>query len=305
MSTESFFEDVRETLLRFSLQTRGTNPSDAVESVEIDIPSAFLDTRGHPRFTMELPISLVVSDLGAAQLFYHEVAGRGYEFALRCFLDFHLLSDDVFIDVGAHWGIHSLTAATRWPRQVSVLAMEAHPENSARLRQWVERNHLGGDVEVISKAIGNRVGVARMWVSGSSMGHNLRVDRSESGAKTIDAPITTLDQLLTERPHLRWRRVFLKLDVEGCELEVLQGAQQLFSRGDVVAVLWEKASFHEEIVQDARNTAVFDFLNSHGFAHFYMEDGDLGGRLLPLERQDIQCNLFSLAPNFERRMRYA
>ena len=57
--------------------------------------------------------SLILTDRGAALLFYREVAGRGWEFTLRRFLDLHLSSDDVFIDVGAHWGIHALTAATR------------------------------------------------------------------------------------------------------------------------------------------------------------------------------------------------
>jgi FkbM family methyltransferase len=291
--------------MQFAQEKGETNLSNPDETAEIVIPSAFQDASGQPRFTMELPVSLVLSDLGAAHLFYHEVAGRGYEFDLRCFLDFHLVSDDVFIDVGAHWGIHSLTAATRWPRQVSVLAIEAHPENSARLRQWVERNQLEGDIEVISTAIGNRAGVARMWTSASSMGHHLRADRSEAGSTAIDAPITTLDLLLTDRPHLRWRRVFLKLDVEGCELEALQGAGELFSSGHVVAVLWEKGSLHEQAVQAWRNRAIFEFLSSRGFAHFYMEDGDLGGRLLPFESGDRRCNVFSLAPNFERRICYA
>src|SRR4030095_15216844 len=98
----------------------------------------------------------------------------------------HWQPDDVFMDVGAHWGVHSLTAATCQPRQVSVLAIEAHPANVAILRNWVERNHLEPDVEVISKAIGDQAGTARMWVSGSSMGHSLRAGGNEAGSNAID-----------------------------------------------------------------------------------------------------------------------
>ena len=150
------------------------------------------------------PASLVLSDLGAAHLFYREIAERGYEFALRRFLDLTLNSDDVFIDVGAHWGVHSLTAATLLPNQVSVLAIEAHPTNSARLHTWVERNRLEADVEVVPIAVGDREGVAQMRVDGSSMGHSLRERGSDIGATTtIEIGVTTLDRLLSQRAHLR------------------------------------------------------------------------------------------------------
>jgi FkbM family methyltransferase len=282
-----------------------TSP-DAAGQAEIEFPSAFLDANGSPRFKMWVPASLVFNDLGAAHLFYHEVTERGYEFSLRRFLDLQLKSDDVFIDVGAHWGVHSLTAATRWPRQVSVLAIEAHPENSKRLRSWVERNGLESDVEVISNAIGDREGVAQMRVDGSSMGHSLRAHGSEFGLiNTIGVGITTLDQLLSNRAHLRWRRIILKIDVEGCELEVLLGARQLLSSGDVAAIIWESSDFHERTVQDQRTEAIFDLLNSHEFEHFRMQDGEFGVRLMPLQGKDLLGDIFSLAANFDRKERYA
>ncbi len=210
----------------------------------------------------------------------------------------------MFIDVGAHWGIHSLTAATRWPKEVSVLAIEAHPENCARLRSWIGRNQLGADIEVISKAIGDRQGIVRMWVNGSSMGHSLRADGREAGPNAIDVDMTTLDRLFADHVRLRWRRIILKIDVEGCELEVLNGARELFSTAEIAAVIWEKSAFHERTVQDRRNNAILDFLNSHGFEHFYMEDENLGGQLMPLEGKDALRNIFSLATNFGRKDRY-
>ncbi len=301
LSEEGFLRTVRAALIDFARNQGLGGLSDAVD---IEIPSASLDANGHPRFTMSLPAPLIVTDLGAAHVFYDDVAGRGFEFALRRFLDLHLLSDDVFLDVGAHWGVHSLTAATSRPKEVSVLAIEAHPANVAILRRWVERNQLERDVEVISTAVGDRQGTARMWVSGSSMGHSLRADRLEGGSTAIDVDLTTLDRLLEDRPHLRWRRFILKIDVEGCELEVLAGAERLFSTELVVAVIWEKAMFHERTVQNRRDDAIFDFLDSRGFEHFYMEHESRGGRLLPLEGRDALCNIYSLAPNFDRKERY-
>lgn len=298
LAERNFLKLVRAAYQEFAARN-GLDPDpDADPTAEIEFPSTTLDANGKPRFVMQVPASLVLRDLGAAHLFYREVAGRGYEFVLRRFLDLQLRSDDVFIDVGAHWGVHSLTAASRWPAQISVLAIEPHPENGTRLRQWVERNRVEADVEIIEKAIGEREGVAHLRVNASSMGHSLSTD-----GVAID--MTTLDQLLADREWLRWRRIFLKIDVEGYELEVLSGAHRLFSTCDVAAVIWEMGEFHERSIQEERNKATLDFLNSHRFKHFRFEDENLGGPLLPLQGNQVACNVYSLAPNLDRQERYA
>ena len=116
--------------------------------------------------------------------------------------------------------------------------------------------------------------------------------------------MTTLDRVLHDRPHLRWRRFILKIDVEGHEAEVLRGARHLFSSEDVAAVLWEKAAFYDTALQTQRDDAVVDFLSTHGFAHFRMEDEHRGGRLIPLAGNDWSGNVFSLAQGFEPNDRY-
>jgi FkbM family methyltransferase len=242
--------------------------------------------------------------LGAASIFYHDVAGRGFEFSLRRFLDLNLTSDDVFIDVGAHFGIHALTAATILRKQVSVLAIEPHPDNFAVLKGCVELNQLESDVSTIQKAIGDFEGVMPMWSSGSSMGHSLRTDSHEADSCAFDVPVTTLDRVMYDHPQFRWRRIILKIDVEGCEPEVLSGARHLFAAGHVAAVMWEKAAFHYRTVQDGRDAAVFDFLDAHRFEHFHMDEGDLGGQLVPLADRGVLGNIFSLAPSFKRAERY-
>jgi FkbM family methyltransferase len=301
LSQSEFLVVVKSTLAEFVAQNATAQPSDGAE---VTFPAASLDADAVPRFQMTLPASLICSDLGAASVFYDDLAGRGFEFALRRFLDLHLVSDDVFIDVGAHFGIHSLTAATILPGQVSVLAVEPHPENSARLRSWVALNHLETDITVVAGAVGEREGTMPMWVSGSSMGHSLRTASHEAGSSAIEVDVTTVDRLLESHPHLQWRRVILKIDVEGCELEVLNGARSLFATGDVAAVIWEKAVLHERAIQEQRDAAVFEFLDSRGFEHFRMESESLGGRLVPLESRSMTCNVYSLKRGFVRSERY-
>jgi FkbM family methyltransferase len=306
LSERKFREAVQAAYAEFAWRM-GLDPDlDAAGEAELEFSSASLDVNENPRFKMWIPASLVLSDLGAAHLFYREIAGQGYELALRRFIDLTLNSDDVFIDAGAHWGIHSLTAATRLRNQVSVLAIEAHPENSARLRAWVARNQLDTDVEVIQIAVGDQERMAQMRVDGSSMGHSLRSHQTSLGEpNAIEVGMTTLDRLLIDRPHLRWRRVILKLDVEGYELEALYGARELLSSGRVAAIIWEKGEFYEREIRNVRTNTLVDFLNSFGFEHFCMRSEGPVMRLVPLQGENFLGDIFSLAPNFDRKGRYA
>ena len=152
------------------------------------------DAEGHPRFRMRLPAARIRHDLGIALLFSQETASIGYEMGLRRFLDAHLESDDVFIDVGAHWGIHALTAATRRRGEITVIAVEPHPANLEHLRRWIADNDLDQDIEVIPAAIGAATGTTFLMAN-SSMGYRVALCGTE-------VPITTLDTVLAERDWL-------------------------------------------------------------------------------------------------------
>ncbi|MFO1316706.1 MAG: FkbM family methyltransferase [Burkholderiales bacterium] len=301
----AFLRDVQTTYVAYACR-RGFDPDPATAGAAIvEFPSASVDASGNPRFVMTLPSPLILGDLGAANLFYREIGGRGWEFALRCFIDASIDSDDVFIDVGAHWGVHALTAATRRPTEVSVLAIEAHPGNAERLRGWVELNRLGKEIAVVSAAAGDREGQAQLLVDRSSMGYQLSGGVADAGSRTIDVDLTTIDRQLSARAGLRWRRVLMKIDVEGYELEVLAGAKGLLATGDVAAVVWEKGVFHDGELQRQRDAAIFALLDGLGFEHFRFADEDAGGPLLPLADRDATCNVYSLARGFRREPVYS
>jgi hypothetical protein len=48
-----------------------------------------------------------------------------------------------------------------------------------------------------------------------------------------------------------------------------------------------------------------DFLNSFGFEHFCMRDEGPVMRLVPLQGENFLGDIFSLAPDFDRKERYA
>ena len=267
---------------------------------QILLQSVFKDANGQPRFALPIPRGSW-KDIAIKFLIERESRFGGYEYPTRAFFDAHLEPGDLFIDVGAHWGVMALSAATRHPGAIKVLAIEAHPGNVTQLITAIAHNKLRDSIDVIAAAAGDAPGTAPL-VPNSTMGHSLHdlglKGLPQSGIP-ISVPIATIDSLLDERPALQGRRSFLKIDVEGFEPQVVAGARRLLDSGTVAALIWEKGrAFDEEPAKSAMEAMIAD-LDRRGFQHFVLPSHDLGGPLLPLVPAPGSCNVFSLSPGFE------
>jgi FkbM family methyltransferase len=243
-----------------------------------------------PRFVMAAPRSHL-ADPGIRFLVNKEYSGIGYEYATRSFLDAHLLPGDLFIDVGAHWGIMSLQAATRWPGQVQALAFEPLPHNLPHLRRWIDDNKVGDAVEVIAAAASDRGGQGRLKPE-STMGHSLIKD--EHGPISV----VTIDSVLARRPQLDGRRVLVKIDVEGSEIDVVLGMQSLLRSGRVAALIWERGIEYDRPSGRKRQSRLRRLLAKHGFTAWHFANEDEAGRLLPFtddRKSSWHGNVFELA----------
>jgi FkbM family methyltransferase len=135
---------------------------------------------------------------------------------------------DVCFDVGGYRGYTAGVLALGGARQVVVF--EPLPRNVAALRRLIELNpRLPVTVEPV--AVGAVDGAARFKIMpDASMGKLASSGFQPSAAPTeeIVVPMVRLDSLVLGR-GLPWPDV-LKIDVEGAELEVLDGAAQLLAR---------------------------------------------------------------------------
>lgn len=127
---------------------------------------------------------------------------------------------DIVYDVGAHVGYFTAIAALRVGAAGRVVAFEPRPVNLRLLRGHVKVNRLD-NVTVVGVGVGRETGSARFEEgTGSGTGK-----LSGSGALTV--PVVHLDGVVEEgypAPD------FIKIDVEGGELDVLEGARGLLER---------------------------------------------------------------------------
>jgi FkbM family methyltransferase len=129
------------------------------------------------------------------------------------------------IDVGANVGVYAITAALGVGPGGRVIAVEADDEYVPRLRANLERNRLE-NVEVVAAAAGEVDGEAQLIIAADRAFSSLKplVAYRGTGA-TRKVPVKRLDTIWREagEPDVR----FLKVDVEGAEVEVIAGAQRL------------------------------------------------------------------------------
>lgn len=129
----------------------------------------------------------------------------------------HIRPGQTVLDIGAAAGYYTLVSAGLVGKTGRVFAFEPDPTNLKYLRAHVQQNRLS-QVVVLPLAIADRHGVARFG-GGSGTGTGRLCD---DGAHEV--PLTRLDDLLEE---VRFAPNHLKIDVEGAELAVLHGGEQM------------------------------------------------------------------------------
>jgi FkbM family methyltransferase len=153
-----------------------------------------------------------------------------YEPGIQNLLCEYLRPGDVLYDVGAHIGFFSIIAARLVGRGGKVFAFEAAPENVTALEQNVRKNELC-QIEINPVAVWCKCGKLNFGrpYAGALAGAVFELGAQGSPPTSnlqIEVPATTLDRFLEKHQPPR----LIKIDVEGAEAEVLEGAKRLFEQ---------------------------------------------------------------------------
>lgn len=136
----------------------------------------------------------------------------------------HLMSQikpgDVVVDVGANIGLYTVAMAKRVAPGGKVFAFEPDPYNFTSLKSQVELNEISNLTEIYQTAVGNIDGKIAFDCQKNTQSH---IDYSLD-KKGFQIECVRLDTILRNK-HID----IIKIDVEGFEEKVLEGASHLLS----------------------------------------------------------------------------
>lgn len=125
------------------------------------------------------------------------------------------------VDIGANIGIYTRFFSELAAASGRVHAFEPAPSNYKRLQENTE--HFA-NVSLKQAAVGDRSGTIRLFVS-DELNVDHRTFDSGDGRKEIDVPVVSLDEYFTAGHRVD----LIKIDVQGYELSVLQGAKRVLA----------------------------------------------------------------------------
>jgi FkbM family methyltransferase len=141
---------------------------------------------------------------------------------------------DVFVDVGANLGYYSFFALQR---HKAVLAFEPQAQNLQRLFRGLLLNGWENEAEVYPMALSSKPGVLTLYGASGPSASLIPNWAGYSPRFTQVVPVTTLDTILAGR--FAGQRLLIKIDVEGAEYQVLEGAAAILDRSPKPAWLVE------------------------------------------------------------------
>lgn len=135
---------------------------------------------------------------------------------------------DWVIDCGANIGITTSQLASAVGRDGRVWAMEPLPDNIERLRFLCDRNGLS-QLVIFPLAVGAQEGAVSIGMPPAERSGWGSITKSWNISHRQEVPVDRLDHLVEAADEAQRRVRFLKIDVEGYEFEVVEGAAAVLS----------------------------------------------------------------------------
>ena len=186
--------------------------------------------------------------------------GKNYEAPTFDFVAKYCRPGMTFLDIGAHFGIFSISAGRRLGPHGKIFSFEPCPSTRATMHEFLRLNPVETPIEVREEAVWNVSGTERLYFSeapGDAANTMFRDQQhqTESHVKTI-----SLDDFATS---FSWLQIdCLKIDAEGAELAILRGGRTLLTQQQPKTHL----SLHPTQIEAGRGSLpeIWDLVNDYG-----------------------------------------
>jgi FkbM family methyltransferase len=211
-----------------------------------------------------------------------ELALGTYEIPIQHIFTEYLKAGDVFYDVGANVGFFSIIAAKLVGDNGQVYAFEPGSSNAVAVRHNAQLNNFN-HIEVIEKAVSDKSGAGQLLLAKYSGGHTLATaDAPPDLAGEVTVDLISIDDLIAQKQIAPPN--FVKVDVEGAELNVLKGMKEtiktyqptiIYEVDDGDRAVYERKyqeladflqSFNYQVTQIENSYDTIDWCVGHGIA---------------------------------------
>ena len=175
---------------------------------------------------------------------------------------------DQFVDIGANLGYYTCLALQRGK---PVIAFEPQQQNLQCLFQNLTSNGWEDGAEVFPVALSEKPGLLTLYGASGPSASLVKDWAGYSSRYKKTVPVSTLDNILAGR--LQDKRLFVKMDVEGADYQVLKGASSTLSRD--IKPVWLLEICLDEFHPSGRNPdfqKIFDLFSSRGYFAYTATD---------------------------------
>lgn len=191
------------------------------------------------------------------------------------FVQWVLKPTDTFVDVGAGLGDYSLIAASRIKTGI-IFAFEPHLVALAYLNENIAINNLQNKILAFNKVVSDKNGFEEFTSDEISEFSHIS---SKEDMNRIKIPSITLDNFFMSRKEKQIKIV--KIDVEGAELKVLYGANNLLKKNAIDYLIIEINQ--RSPLYSGNADKVFSFLKKNGYIVFIF---NYSSKLSPMDKKN-------------------
>ncbi|WP_439518158.1 FkbM family methyltransferase [Hydrogenophaga sp.] len=171
---------------------------------------------------------------------------------------------EAFVDVGANLGYYTCRASQQGK---PAIAFEPQQQNLRCLMQNLTVNGYENNVEVFPLALSERPGLLTLYGASGPSASLIKGWAGYSSKHSQQIPVSTLDTILGTR--FESLQIFIKIDVEGAEYQVLRGATQVMNQR--IKPVWLLEVSLQEFHPDGTNPdyqKIFDLFFESGYVAY-------------------------------------
>jgi FkbM family methyltransferase len=189
------------------------------------------------------------------------------------------------VEVGANFGVHTLQMADLVGEKGRIIAVEANPNVSRYLKKSVALNRLENRVDVLEMAVSNSQYKGFMTYNEQNIGGGYILPNTQETKqrcmqeKCQPIHVTLLDTVLGNA-----QVNLLKIDAEGAEYWILQGAPRLLKQPGLILMMEHDPKHLHRNQIDLR--AFLGVIQNAGFTHVYAVS--LGGSIQEITFKNLE-----------------